>query len=48
MNNELEAMNQWFRANKLCLNVAKTKYIAFRPTATHIQTENVNIKNINK
>ena len=44
MNIELEAINQWFRANKLCLNVNKTKYILFRPTATHIQSENVNIK----
>ena len=44
MNIELEAINQWFRANKLCLNVNKTKNIVFRPTATHIQTENINIK----
>ena len=45
MNIELEAINQWFRANKLCLNVNKTKYIVFRPTATHIQTENNKYKN---
>ena len=43
-NNELEAMNQWFRANKLCLNVNKTKYIVFRPTASHIPTENASIQ----
>ena len=34
MNTELEKLNQWFRANKLCLNITKTKYIIFRPTAT--------------
>ena len=44
MNNELEAMNQWFRANKLCLNVNNTKYIVFRPTASHIPTENASIQ----
>jgi len=28
---ELERLNQWFRANKLCLNTQKAKYIIFRP-----------------
>jgi len=28
---ELERLNQWFRANKLCLNTQKTKYIIFKP-----------------
>ena len=28
---ELEILNQWFRANRLCLNIQKTKYIIFRP-----------------
>ena len=27
-------INQWLRANKLCLNVSKTKYIIFRPSVT--------------
>ncbi len=35
MNRELNSLNQWFRANKLCLNVTKTKYIVFRPTTNH-------------
>ena len=34
MNQELEKLNDWFRANRLCLNVKKTKYILFRPTIT--------------
>lgn len=32
MNQELDNMNEWFRANKLCLNVSKTKYIIFKPS----------------
>ena len=32
MNLELYNLNQWFRANKLCLNINKTKYIIFGPT----------------
>jgi hypothetical protein len=35
MNQELEKINQWFRANKLCLNISKTKYIIFRPSGSH-------------
>ncbi len=31
MNVQLEQLNTWFRANRLCLNVKKTKYILFRP-----------------
>ena len=33
VNEELYALNQWFYANKLCLNVKKTKYILFGPSA---------------
>ena len=33
VNKELDAVNQWFYANKLCLNVKETKYILFRPFA---------------
>jgi hypothetical protein len=44
MNRELEALNQWFRANKLCLNVNKTKYIIFRPTTITLLPENIQIK----
>ena len=32
MNIELQRLSNWFRANKLCLNVSKTKYILFRPS----------------
>jgi len=35
MTQELEKINQWFRANKLCLNISKTKYIIFRPSGSH-------------
>ena len=31
MNFELQKLEVWFMANKLCLNVKKTKYILFRP-----------------
>ena len=35
INSELEKLDDWFRSNKLCLNVKKTKYILFRPTTTY-------------
>ena len=35
MNTELAQLDDWFRANKLCLNVKKTKYMLFRPTTAH-------------
>jgi len=44
MNNELEALNQWFSANKLCLNVSKTKYIVFRPSVRYKNLDNYNLK----
>ena len=34
MNFELQKLEVWFMANKLCLNVKKTKYILFRPNVT--------------
>ncbi len=37
MNTELENLNNWFKANRLWLNVKKTKYILFGP-------HNVNIR----
>ena len=43
MNMELEKLNDWFRANRLCLNVKKTKYILFRPTTNYPKTINENI-----
>ena len=44
MNTELEAMNHWFIANKLCLNLKKTKYIIFRPNNAHIIPQDLEIK----
>ncbi len=43
MNSELKKLDCWFRANRLCLNVKKTKYILFRPGNMYIDTENRNI-----
>ena len=34
-NEALEELNQWFCANKLCLNITKTKYIVFRPSTQY-------------
>jgi hypothetical protein len=30
VNNEINKMAVWFRANKLAVNISKTKYIIFR------------------
>jgi sarcosine oxidase/L-pipecolate oxidase len=30
-NTELQKISQWFRANKMAVNVSKTKYIIFKP-----------------
>jgi len=46
MNTELIKLNTWFEANKLCLNVNKTKYIVFRPSSTFKNLDNKYI-NIN-
>jgi len=43
MNNELKSLDHWFRANRLCLNVKKTKYILFRPGNIYVDTANLNI-----
>jgi hypothetical protein len=36
-NNELQKLSQWFRANKMAVNVSKTKYIIFKPTGNKIE-----------
>ena len=36
MNCELNKISLWFKANKLWLNLAKTKYSLFRPTSKKI------------
>lgn len=40
MNTELKNLTDWFRANRLCLNVKKTKYILFNPSHSQIITGN--------
>ena len=35
MNFELGELSEWFKANKLCLNVKKTTYILFGPNSAH-------------
>ena len=36
MNCESSKISEWFKVNKLSLNVAKTNYILFRPSQKHI------------
>ena len=55
-NEELEKISDWFKANKLTLNTAKTKYMVFNPkndnrvnsNLTKLHIENVNIDRIGK
>jgi hypothetical protein len=44
MNLELHSISEWLRANKLCLNTQKTKYIIFRPSVTHRLIDNYHIQ----
>ena len=37
VNTELQKIANWFRANKMSVNVSKTKYILFRPRGQKIQ-----------
>ena len=44
----INLINDWFRANKLCLNVKKTKYIIFSPSSNpNIGNHSLNIDNQN-
>ena len=43
-NMELTNIADWFKANKLTLNVKKTKYILFRNKNKHVNFNNLNIK----
>ena len=43
MNQELQSLNEWFRSNKLSLNVKKTKYIVFGPKLSNRRMQNNNI-----
>ncbi len=44
VNTELEAIDDWFKANKLLLSKAKTKYIIFHPRQKNISTNTLNIR----
>ena len=40
VNLEIQKLGNWFRANKMAVNVGKTKYIIFRPKGAKI---NINL-----
>lgn len=42
-NSELEKASSWFKANKLTLNVSKTKFIVFRKQNMHIRMDKCNL-----
>jgi hypothetical protein len=44
VNIELEKAAEWFKANKLTLNISKTKYMLFRQPSQMIDFNNYNIK----
>ncbi len=44
INGEINKMAIWFRANKMCVNVEKTKFIVFRTQGKKILSEDVIIK----
>jgi len=48
VNTELKIAIDWFKANKLSLNLNKTNYIVFRSINKHISTstQEVNIENV--
>ena len=39
VNNDLESLKDWFRANKLSLNVGKTNYVLFRHNETYTPSD---------
>ena len=41
-NNELEKLNQWFKSNKLSLNITKTNHVVFTPNNKYVHS-NLNI-----
>ena len=43
-NTELQKASQWFKANKLTLNVKKTKFMLFCEKATNIDLQTLNLK----
>ena len=43
VNQELQKIANWFRANKMALNTSKTKYIIFRTHGKHIDPDDCNV-----
>lgn len=43
VNQELFKLSTWFKANKLSLNLKKTKYIIFTARNKHCSKDNINI-----
>ena len=41
MNHDLTQLNDWFRANKLSLNVSKTNYVIFKKKSTPPMPDNI-------
>ena len=44
MNTELERLNSWFKANRLCLNVSKTRYVLFGPQCNRKTLDHRNLQ----
>ena len=42
VNVEVNKLANWFKANKMAVNVSKTKYIIFKPKGVKIKTEKNN------
>ena len=45
INHELNKIKEWLSANKLCLNISKTKCMVFHTVQKHIQYPNLSIDN---
>ena len=39
VNSEIQKLANWFRANKMAVNIAKTKYIIFQPKGSKIPVD---------
>ena len=43
INHDLNSLAEWFKSNKLSLNIGKTNYVVFKPNDT-LKIPNLNIK----
>jgi hypothetical protein len=43
MNNELQKIANWFRSNKMAINITKTKFIVFRTRGKRIDSADCNL-----